>query len=137
MRRTLISTATLAAAFVLTEPAFGQPQLQPTLQPQLRPTLQPYALGVTGVLPGSPAQRAGIEPGDVIVSVNGMSIRTIQDLNNSLGFGVRFANLGVIDVRTGWINQVMVYPVNGKIGVFGYSVPVNNVGPQPWVLGAK
>ncbi|MFP3136694.1 MAG: site-2 protease family protein [Nitrososphaeria archaeon] len=35
---------------------------------------------VAGVVPGSPAQAAGISPGDVILSVNGTELRGVRDL---------------------------------------------------------
>ena len=34
---------------------------------------------MSGVRPGSPAQRAGLQAGDVIVRFAGMSIRTLDD----------------------------------------------------------
>ena len=40
---------------------------------------------VTGVEPGSPAQRAGLRRGDVVVAVNGRPVRGAADLRVKLG----------------------------------------------------
>lgn len=42
-------------------------------------------LRVVGVRPGSPAQRAGIAPGDVILSVDGIPTPTIEELAEAVG----------------------------------------------------
>src|SRR6516162_4564677 len=44
-----------------------------------------YGLQVTGVTPGSPAWRQGLQPGDVIASVNGNPVATLQDLRYWVG----------------------------------------------------
>ena len=41
---------------------------------------------VTQVLPGSPANQAGLEVGDIITSVNGSSVRNANDVVNTIGF---------------------------------------------------
>jgi putative serine protease PepD len=41
---------------------------------------QPHGVGVISVKPGGPADRAGIQPGDVIVSVNGTGTPSVQVL---------------------------------------------------------
>jgi serine protease Do len=40
---------------------------------------------VTGILPGSPAQMAGLRPGDVITKIDSASIKSPDDLNDALG----------------------------------------------------
>ena len=39
---------------------------------------------VTTVVPGSNAQKAGIRPGNIILSVNQKTVRTLQDVNQAL-----------------------------------------------------
>lgn len=40
---------------------------------------------ITSVDPGSPAQRAGLEPGDIIQAVNGTTVRNLNDFQEVLG----------------------------------------------------
>jgi membrane-associated protease RseP (regulator of RpoE activity) len=107
--------------------------------------LRPQAVVVTQVFPGGSAARQGIEVGDVIVSVNGNPIRSAADLQYQLGQAGRVAELGLIDVRTGWLNRVMVYPNYGRIGVdvrptsAGTNPPIRPVRPvyPPWTPGGR
>jgi membrane-associated protease RseP (regulator of RpoE activity) len=107
--------------------------------------LRPQALVVTQVFPGGSAARQGIEVGDVIVSVNGNPVRSAADLQLRLGQAGPVAELGLIDVRTGWQNQVLVYPTYGRIGVdvrptsAGNTPPVRPVRPMypPWTPGGR
>jgi predicted metalloprotease with PDZ domain len=107
--------------------------------------LKPQAVVVTQVFPGGSAARQGIEVGDVIVSVNGNPIRSLTDLQYQLGQAGRVAELGLIDVRSGWLNQVTVYPTYGRIGVdvrptsAGNTFPVRPVRPiyPPWTPGGR
>ncbi|MEM9102044.1 MAG: DegQ family serine endoprotease [Pseudomonadota bacterium] len=46
---------------------------------------QDFGVIVTGVQPGSPADKAGIETYDVITEINGKTIRNNQQLNNHIG----------------------------------------------------
>jgi hypothetical protein len=110
-----------------------QPQVKPA-QPQLKPAppqplLKQQALLVIQVVPGSTADRQGLEAGDIIVGVNGNPVRSLADLNHWVGRAGRVAQLDVIDGNTGWLNQVLVYPRNGKIGVVCQVVPLDNFGP--------
>jgi hypothetical protein len=130
---------------------FAQAGARPLFRPpRTRYPLQ-YGLRVTQVLPGSPADLQGIEPGDVIVSVNGNALRSIQDLNYWLGESVQVAVLEVVDVRSGRWNLITVNPQAGRIGVMGVPAPVDPTGrwlppliprdwgarplplPQPWI----
>jgi len=56
---------------------------------------------VTGVEPKSPAAKAGLEPGDVIVSVDGKELRGFSDLRNRIGLTRKGANIEISYVRNG------------------------------------
>jgi carboxyl-terminal processing protease len=61
------------------------------------------------VFPGSPADKAGIEPGDTIVSVNGVSIAgqsSTEATNKIKGPEGSEVTLGVRDARSGKVRQV-------------------------------
>ena len=40
---------------------------------------------ITGVQPGSPAERADLEPGDIVLSINGRKVRNSSDVRNIIG----------------------------------------------------
>src|SRR5688572_13469489 len=71
----------------------GRPEMLQGLQvepitPQLRarlelPSTLKAGIVVTGVAPGSPAQRAGVAPGDVIVELNKQPIGSVQDFRDA------------------------------------------------------
>jgi len=44
----------------------------------------PYGIVVEGIEPGSPAEKAGIQPGDVITNINGSAVHTGADLVNPI-----------------------------------------------------
>ena len=44
----------------------------------------PRGLRLTGATPGSPAELAGLKPGDILVSFDGKPIRDINDLQEAL-----------------------------------------------------
>jgi len=133
-----VALASLSLVTVGATDAFAQggpqTQLKPA-QPQLY--LRQSGLLVTQVLPGTTAAQQGLEPGDIIVSVNGNAVRSLADLHYHVGNAGRVAQLGVIDCNTGWLNAVTVYPQYGRIGVAVQPVPLNNVQPvtpiyPPW-----
>ena len=68
------------------------------------------------VAAGSPAQRVGLEPGDVIVGINNQPVRTIDDLPSLIGGNSRVTLL-IRDVRTGKYNQSDVSPSHGRLGI--------------------
>ena len=53
--------------------------LTPDLARRLRAPLKGGVL-VFSVAPGSPAERAGIAEGDIVLAVNGRSVRTVKEL---------------------------------------------------------
>jgi len=53
---------------------------------------------VSGVTPGSPAEKAGLKAGDVIVSVNGQPVQDVGDLRSELR-DMRSADLSIGIVR--------------------------------------
>jgi hypothetical protein len=90
-----------------------------------------YGLRVMGVTPGSPAWRQGLQPGDVIASVNGHPVPTLQDLHYWIGTAPNAAQLQVIDRNTGRLVWVAVYPINGLIGVNVQPTLLPGYGPYP------
>lgn len=67
---------------------------------------------VRGVSPGSPAEKAGLKAGDVIVKFNGERIRTVGDLRERLA-GIpeeKSAKLGVLRNRGEITLEVMIEP---------------------------
>ena len=116
MRRTVkFAAATLAAvtlAAVAASPAAA-------LRPEKRLQFQNLAVRVTAVTPRMPADRQGIEVGDIIVSVNGNRVASTDDLAFFLRRAGSVARLEVIDGRRPLDDPVFlnVYPVNGRIGI--------------------
>ena len=86
-----------------------QPQLR--LRPPQPPVCQTPRLGFYGtvscrggmrvnkVVYGSEAWRVGLEPGDVILSINNQRIRSDRDYQNALRFSDGHLDLRVLDVR--------------------------------------
>ena len=93
--------------------------------------LRQVGLRVTMVVPMSPAAMQNIEAGDIIVSVNGMPVRSQADLTLALTQAGQWAQLGVLDCRTGWLNDVAVNPIMGRIGVQTRTIPLNDYRPLP------
>lgn len=74
-------------------------------------------LKITSIAYRSPAQRAGLERGDVILEVDGRDVVTGEALHRALHHTGFRGTLTVRDARTGRINRVQVYPDAGHIGV--------------------
>ncbi|MFQ5852656.1 MAG: DegQ family serine endoprotease [Candidatus Binatia bacterium] len=73
---------------------------------------------VAQVLSGSPAAKAGVKPGDVIVSVNGVPVQDSADLRNKIGLiGVgESVALGIVrNGKTSTISAVLVPPRQAKV----------------------
>jgi len=62
---------------------------------------------ITGAEPGSPAEHAGLEPGDVIVEVNGEQIESARDLRNIVGLVETGSELEIRFYREGHELSVM------------------------------
>lgn len=67
-----------------------------------------YGLQVTQILTGA-GRVYGIETGDVIVSVDGQLVQNLDELNYRLGRAGWKARLGVIDARSGWLNEIVAF----------------------------
>ncbi len=66
----------------------------------------PYGLRITGVSPGSPAERAGIQTGNVLSSMNGSPVTSLPDLLRALDTSGGQASLGLHDGRGYTTRQV-------------------------------
>ncbi len=66
-----------------------------------------FVVRVSSVEPGSPSQRAGLEPGDMIIGVNDKALSGIEQLEQLTRQGGSF-NLVVLDVNTGKTARVPV-----------------------------
>jgi S1-C subfamily serine protease len=85
---------------------------------------QRTGMKVVGVQPGSPAQKAGIEPGDVIVAANGVPITGAESMSAVIHKSGATLNLTVRDTRNGKDTRVDV-----KLG--GDEPEVGNVTAAP------
>jgi hypothetical protein len=93
------------------ELAAGNPAIRPQVGWRLgvRVTGSPRGVQIVGVADRSPAAKVGLEAGDVIVSVNGMTARSVEEYARLLDASPQGrARLGVLDVRS---NQVTVVDV--------------------------
>ena len=63
---------------------------------------------VAQVLPGSPAENAGIEAGDVVVAINGEKIRSSSELRNKIGLMAVDSEVTIDLLRKGAARQVKV-----------------------------
>jgi hypothetical protein len=88
---------------------------------------RPTSVNVMGVLASSPAERAGLQQGDNIVSYDGKRVFDIQELNE-LTLGGTSGESVVIDVRRDGQNLQIVLP-RGPIGVWGGGPGVRAVPP--------
>lgn len=86
--------------------------------------LRTTALRVTEVQPGSAAEKAGLEKGDVIVAANGTPTGDTQQLNAAIQASGAVLNLTVRDTRTG--NDI---PVKVELGGTATDIPGNTPAP--------
>jgi hypothetical protein len=78
---------------------------------------RPTSVGVADVLASSPAERAGLLPGDEIVAYNGKRVFDASELNALTLEGTPGETV-VVDVRRDGQNMQLVMP-RGPIGIFG------------------
>jgi hypothetical protein len=78
---------------------------------------RPTSVNITGVLASSPAERAGLQQGDEIVSYDGKRVFDVQELNELTLRGTSGESV-VVDVRRNGQNLQLVLP-RGPIGVYG------------------
>src|SRR5262249_50887090 len=71
----------------------------------------PGAVLVTNVEQGSPAYRAGLAPRDLIVSIGGVPVTTVDDLHRRLSEDAINASLDVVLFRGGVRRELRVTPV--------------------------
>ena len=128
------------ALFLFIPAAFVEPDEEELKRARLRDRLLVYSAGVgantatfllvgwllasllSGVLilavtPGSPAEEAGLQPGDVIVAVNGTSVRSVADLHAALQGALDPEKPTVIVLtveRGGELVEVRVYKPEGE-----------------------
>lgn len=89
----------------------GDADYEQFLQANNRPT----AVSVGGVLESSPGQRAGLQPGDQIVSYNGNRVYDVGDLNRQIMLGEAGESV-VVDISRDGIPIQVVMP-RGPIGI--------------------
>ncbi len=109
--------AGLVLALLLTQPTTYLYLPQPLAAAFYRPA---PGVMVAGVVPGSPAARAGIAPGDILVSINGTPLGGVQDLGR---YGLHPGELLVLGVeRGGSLEEVAVRAANesgrAMIGIY-------------------
>ncbi len=71
-----------------------------------------YGLMVQDVLGGSLADRAGIEPKDILLEVNGVRIRDVEDVKNGLSLSGPGAKVKITVIRKG--RKVVLEAVKGR-----------------------
>jgi membrane-associated protease RseP (regulator of RpoE activity) len=83
----------------------------------LRATGRPSSISVSNVLENSPAERAGLKPGDQIVSYDGRRIFSMSDLTRATLQGQPGEQV-VLDVLRDGVTMQMALP-RGPIGILG------------------
>jgi serine protease Do len=63
----------------------GLGEMTPDVRQQLRGSKDLQGVVIERVVPGSPADNAGLRPGDVILSVNRKEVQSVADVQKSLG----------------------------------------------------
>jgi S1-C subfamily serine protease len=123
------------------EPKAAEPKPEPAERRSLGLAAEPVKVGertalkVTRVEQGSPANKAGIEPGDILVAVNGVPITGPEQLSNAFRKSGPVLNVTVRDSRTGRDVPIEV-AVGGPKLENSLPTEVPGVGPGKGRLGA-
>jgi S1-C subfamily serine protease len=123
------------------DPTVADPKPAPAPPRSLGISAEPVALGqrtalkVTRVQPDSPAAKAGIEPGDVLVAANGAAITGPEQLGNAIRKSGPTLTLTVRDSRSGRDVPVEV-ALGGPKPEKPLPTEVPGVGPEKGRLGA-
>src|SRR5688572_10734807 len=98
------------------------------VKPPVMPLVMERGAQITSIQPGSPAEQAGLQVGDIIISVNGMDVTSEAKLNQMLKFS-GLARLEVANCDDGRRIRVVAYPIDGDLGI-----KVRMVSPEtaPW-----
>ncbi|MGH8609443.1 MAG: DegQ family serine endoprotease [Gammaproteobacteria bacterium] len=70
---------------------------------------------IVHVVPDTPAQKAGLQAGDVVVSVNGRPVRDASALRNAVGLMQVGDRVSLSVVRKGWLGATEKLTVNAKL----------------------
>jgi membrane-associated protease RseP (regulator of RpoE activity) len=128
----VLSWATIASGQALRPgPAPGPPfrlgliDSQPT-RTEVIPGVPLEGLEILGVVPGSPAGRAGLAVGDVILAANGSRIRSPGEMRRALAESTDVLRLKVHDARSDQVLNVTV--VLRPTGPGGSPMPISVIG---------
>jgi membrane-associated protease RseP (regulator of RpoE activity) len=130
-KSSILGIVSLTVLALAVPASYGQTMLPPTVPGRHHSDhrhpygLLSFGLEVSLVTPWSPAARAGIDPGDIIIAVNGQPTRTMAEMNRLLARSSRAARISVIDGTTGLVNQAWIQPIGGRIGVVAWPVPLD------------
>lgn len=141
--RTLLWTALLGAGLhPASAGAIGwwgphPPRLGVALQP-MTPELREFfgadpevGVLVVGVEESSPAERAGIRVGDVLIGADGEPIHDVRDLRHAVARGADEGRLGLEVVREGSARTLEVEVPDSPRGPWWRGPPPETFGPEP------
>jgi serine protease Do len=100
--------------------------------PQPEPTQNPVGIGFQLVMPGGPAARAGMEPGDILTHVDGLPTHSYEQLLLRIGSALAGSKVRVAVLRDGRRREIDVV-----LGKFAHKQPyIASVRPEP-VFGLR